>query len=98
MFVDHRMVHYDDATKESLRSWLLGLLLLNGQRHACSRDEAMLLLAFYLAEPPEIDYVNEARWDDTPIRDRAIEAVTARMKALYREWHGALEDDELSDE
>jgi hypothetical protein len=86
-YIRHRTVYYEDATKESLRSWLLGLLLQHGFRIPRSREDAMILLAFDLAEPPKVDFGNEARWSDVSIRDRAIQAVTASVKALQREWH-----------
>jgi hypothetical protein len=57
-FARHGTLYYEGATKESLRSWPVGLLLRENYRHAHSREDAVLLLTSYLAEPSETVFVN----------------------------------------
>jgi hypothetical protein len=94
-YARHRATAGCGDAGEDLRTWLLGLLLGEGPRQASSLDEALLWMAFNLAEPPTVDF-DEARWDEPSIRDRAIAAVTSSMNALRRDWYPWLFDEDES--
>ncbi len=72
-------------TPDSLRLWLLGILLATGLRATTTRDDLDVRLAYELAEP-ELWHFGEARWDEPSFRYAAYEAAKRTLDELTEQW------------
>jgi len=89
IFIDGRDPHIISAgyneTLESFHHWIGGVLSAWGVRPTVSREDIIVRLAFDIAQPPEVVFV-EPRWDDPEIRMQAIHAAEEALRPLYRAW------------